>query len=94
MASLGALILVIAWTVSFFFATIFECGRDMSLLWQSLKTFKENCGIYKYVQLGHAGSDVITDILVLSIPVPIIMKLHMDPGRKISLVFIFLLGAM
>ncbi|QSZ35672.1 hypothetical protein DSL72_006794 [Monilinia vaccinii-corymbosi] len=87
-------ITIVAWTVSFFFATLFECGRDFGLLWQSLKTFRQDCGKYKYIQLGHAASDVATDLLVLALPLPVIWKLHMTKDRKIGLSFIFMLGSL
>ncbi|MCJ1383830.1 hypothetical protein MMC17_006944 [Xylographa soralifera] len=90
--SLIVCILIMAWTVAFFFATLFECGRDFSLLWQSLATFKYDCADYKNIQLGHAVSDVVTDLIVLTLPLPVIWKLHMDTARKIALSFIFLLG--
>ncbi|APA08412.1 hypothetical protein sscle_03g031820 [Sclerotinia sclerotiorum 1980 UF-70] len=85
-------IVIVAWTISFFFATVFECGRDLGLLWHSLKTFKMDCGKYKYIQLGHAASDVATDLIVLALPLPVIWNLHMTKERKIGLSLIFLLG--
>lgn len=92
MISLIVSIMIVAWTVSFLFATIFECGRDLGLLWKSLKTFKQNCGKYKYIQLGHAGSDVITDLIVLALPLPSIWTLRLSGARRFALSFIFLLG--
>ncbi|KAF4626048.1 hypothetical protein G7Y89_g12115 [Cudoniella acicularis] len=85
-------ITIVAWTVSFFFATLFECGRDFHLLWQSLATFKQDCGSYKTIQLAHATSDVATDLIVLTLPLPVIWKLNMSESRKLALSFIFLLG--
>ncbi|EPE28839.1 hypothetical protein GLAREA_09960 [Glarea lozoyensis ATCC 20868] len=92
MISLIVAIMIVAWTVSFLFATIFECGRDLGLLWKSLSTFKKNCGKYKYIQIGHAGSDVITDLIVLALPLPTIWTLRLSETRRFALSLIFLLG--
>jgi hypothetical protein len=90
--SLVVAVMIGIWTVSFFFATIFECGRDLGLLWKSLATFRNNCGKYKYVQLGHAGSDVITVLIFLALPLRIIWTLRLSGERRFALSFIFLLG--
>lgn len=92
--SLAMITLVAIWVVSFFFATLFQCGRNPEWFWQSSAAVKEHCGDYKYIQLGHASSDVATDLMVLATPLPMIWRLHMSTIHKISLTFIFLLGLM
>lgn len=87
-------VIVSLWAVSFFFATLFQCGKRPSYLWESPKALAQHCGDYKYIQLGHATSDVATDLLVLGIPIPIIWKLHMSAQQRIGLLFVFLLGYM
>lgn len=86
------MILIALWTIAFFFATIFECGSNLGLLWQSLQTFKADCGKYKYIQLGHAASDVATDLIVLALPLSVIWTLRMTGTQKLALSLIFLLG--
>ncbi|KAI9743050.1 MAG: hypothetical protein M1818_003345 [Claussenomyces sp. TS43310] len=90
--SILATIVVVLWTVAFFFATLFQCGSRPSWLWQSPKAVATHCSDYKYIQLGHATSDVATDLVVLAIPIPIIWKLHMSPPQKLALLVVFLLG--
>lgn len=90
--SLIVAIMIVLWTISFIFATIFECGRDLGLLWKSLATLRTNCGKYKYIQLGHAESDVITDLIVLGLPLPSIWMLRLSATRRVALSLIFLLG--
>ena len=41
-----------------------------------------------------AASDVIIDIIVLAIPIPIVLKLHMATRLKIGLLGVFLLGGL
>ncbi|KAI1387537.1 uncharacterized protein F4822DRAFT_406842 [Hypoxylon trugodes] len=91
--SLGILILITAWTVAFFFATLFECnGQNLDLLWKSIKTFKEVCYKYKNIQLAHCITDIATDLIVLSMPLPEIWKLRMSIKQKIVISLIFLIG--
>lgn len=90
--SIVAMVIVSAWMVSFFFATVFQCGIKPSWLWTSPKAVAMYCADYKFIQLGHATSDMVTDLLVLFIPVPIIWKLQMTASQKLSLIFVFMLG--
>ncbi|ESZ99047.1 hypothetical protein SBOR_0581 [Sclerotinia borealis F-4128] len=90
--SIIAMTIVVGWSVSFFFATIFQCGTKPSWLWSSPKAVATYCADYKYIQLGHATSDVATDLLVLFIPLPIIWKLQMTMSQKLSLMCVFVLG--
>lgn len=92
-ASLAILVLITVWTVAFFFATLFECnGRNLDLLWKSIQTFKEVCYKYKNIQLAHCVSDVATDLIVLSLPLPEIWRLRTTIRQKIGLSLIFLIG--
>lgn len=92
--SLLALVIVSAWTVAFFFATLFQCGTIPSRLWSSPRDVATYCSSYKYIQLGHATSDVATDLVVLTIPMPIIWRLHMTRRQKLGLLIVFMLGYM
>ncbi|OTB02915.1 hypothetical protein M426DRAFT_322160 [Hypoxylon sp. CI-4A] len=92
-ASLAILIIIAAWTVAFFFATLFECnGKNLDNLWKSIQTFKTVCYKYKEIQLGHCISDVATDLIVLSMPLPDIWKLRTTVRQKVLLSLIFLIG--
>jgi hypothetical protein len=92
--SLLVLAIVSAWAVAFFFATLFQCGTVPSRLWSSPSDVATYCSSYKYIQLGHATSDVATDLVVLTIPMPIIWRLHMTRRQKLGLLVVFMLGYM
>ncbi|KAI1132271.1 hypothetical protein F5Y10DRAFT_218512 [Nemania abortiva] len=92
-ASLIVLVLITLWTVAFFFATVLECnGKNLNLLWKSIVTFKEQCQKYKTIQLAHCATDVATDLIVLSLPLPSIWKLRTSVQQKIVISLIFLIG--
>ncbi|KAI1346045.1 hypothetical protein F5Y01DRAFT_298824 [Xylaria sp. FL0043] len=87
------LLLIILWTTAFFFATVFECNRhNLNLIWKSIKTFLGQCQKYKTIQLAHCASDVLTDLVVLSLPMPSIWRLNMAVRRKVLLSVIFFIG--
>ncbi|KAI0381323.1 hypothetical protein F5Y04DRAFT_280856 [Hypomontagnella monticulosa] len=91
--SIAMLVLITLWSVAFFFATIFQCnGLNLDLMLKSIQTFKDICCKYKDIQLAHCVSDVATDILVLSMPLPEIWKLRMTTRQKIVISLIFLIG--
>ncbi|KAI0472212.1 hypothetical protein F4859DRAFT_522164 [Xylaria cf. heliscus] len=70
-----------------------ECnGHNLNLIWKSLATFKGQCQKYKNIQLSHCATDVATDLVVLSLPLPPIWKLNMSVRRKALLTLIFLVG--
>ena len=84
--------LVALWCTSFFFATAFQCGTNIAYWWTSTATIHEYCVDTARAELALAISDIITDIMILAIPLPMIWKLHLTPGQKVGLYFIFLLG--
>ncbi|KAI1422602.1 hypothetical protein F5Y12DRAFT_717187 [Xylaria sp. FL1777] len=90
--SLATLVFIALWTTAFFFATVLECnGHNLNLIWISLSTFKGQCQKYKTIQLSHCATDVATDLVVLSLPLPPIWKLNMPVQRKAFLTLLFLL---
>ncbi|KAI1750564.1 hypothetical protein F4782DRAFT_242375 [Xylaria castorea] len=93
MASLAVLVFIVLWTTAFFFATVLECNRhNLNLIWKSLETFKGQCQKYKTIQLSHCATDVVTDLVVLPLPLPPIWKLIMSVRRRALLTLIFLVG--
>lgn len=90
--SLALCTLIALWSLSFFFATAFQCGTHIAYWWTSQATIKRFCVDTNALNLGFSISDVITDLMVLAIPLPIIWKLQMSTPQKLGLTSIFLLG--
>lgn len=61
-------VLVVLWSVGFFFAYLFRCGTQFWALWAPLHYVLEYC--YDSTSMFHAMaiSDVITDFFILSLP--------------------------
>ena len=89
--SLSILVLLAAWMTSFFFARLFQCGTRVTIYWAHLFERTSHCVDMYAISKAWTISDVITDVLILITPVPLIMKLRMDKSRRIGLSFVFLL---
>ena len=61
--------IIIAWTVSFFFALMFECGTHFDYIW---RRFENRCVKGLILQVGFAVSDFVTDFIVLIFPIPFV----------------------
>jgi hypothetical protein len=81
------------WTVGFFFAYMFRCGTEFWALWAPLKDLIEHCYDSTPMFKALAVSDVVTDVLILSLPLYWIWKLNMTLGKRLAVSGVFLLGA-
>ena len=85
---------VLAWWVSAFFVTIFQC-RLISDNWGTEPAQLSGCipGILAFYQ-AIAFLNMIGDVLVLALPIPVVAKLHMPLNHRAVLLGIFLSGAL
>ena len=83
--------IVISYSVGIIFALIFPC-QPVSANWDlSVTDFKciDKAGIY----LATAAANVITDVLILALPIPMILRLHMPKAQKIAVCLVFAVGS-
>lgn len=83
--------IVISYSISIIFALIFPCqpiAKNWDLSITSGKCI-DKAGIY----LATAAINVITDFLILTIPIPMVVKLKMPKWQKIGLVCMFTVGS-
>ncbi|CAF9914246.1 MAG: hypothetical protein ALECFALPRED_009506 [Alectoria fallacina] len=59
---------VIAWTLGTFFAVAFQCAGHFALLWSSAASIASHCSEGSAIGLGFSTLDVITDGLILMMP--------------------------
>lgn len=90
--SLAMCAVIILWSLSFFFAFAFQCHTDIVHWWTSAATIEKYCDNTNALNLAFVISDVLTDLMILIIPIPIVWKLQMSTTTKIGLTGIFLLG--
>ena len=61
-----------AWITAFFFTTLLECGTKFEYLWSTLSNHLSHCIDNMTYQTTYATSDIVTDILILAMPIPIV----------------------
>ena len=66
------IVLVIAWMLSFFFWFCFSCGIHFSSRWTTLNSLHQDCSTDVKSDLALAISDFLTDVLVLTLPIPMV----------------------
>ncbi|MCJ1462679.1 hypothetical protein MMC07_001282 [Pseudocyphellaria aurata] len=84
---------VVLWTIGCLLGFIFSCGIHISANWGNYQDFIAYCGPSEDVNSAFVISDLITDVMVLCLPLPVIWNLHMTMGRKLIVIAIFATGA-
>ena len=82
--SKGMIAIVCAWTIAFFFTVFFECGTDFRYLWGRLLDLLTHCTDDVMYLKSYAISDVITDGLILVMPIPTVSA-NRAPTDRMSL---------
>ncbi|KAF9730343.1 hypothetical protein PMIN01_11212 [Paraphaeosphaeria minitans] len=90
--SFSFIVLLAGWTIAFLFANIFQCSVHISALWGSAEGIFHYCEASGPASYGFVVSNIITNILVLVSPVPIIWHMEVSTGRKLGITGIFGLG--
>jgi hypothetical protein len=87
--------LVAAWMVAFFLANLLEC-LPISEAFVNAPGIGGNpkCINAIPMYLAQVYSDVVLDVLILAIPIPLIWQLHLPTQQKLAVLGIFLLGMM
>ena len=85
--------ILVIWALSFSFSYAFQCGTHPEWWWTSHDTIAK-CDDGGKSNLAFVVSDVITDLMVLITPLPIIWGLQMSVGEKIGLTIIFGFGTL
>ncbi|KAI1866314.1 uncharacterized protein JN550_007702 [Neoarthrinium moseri] len=86
---LGAMAL--AWWLAVVLIAFFQC-RPMAKIWSPLMVDGACIDVNQYF-LGNSISNIIIDVLILTLPIITVSKLQMKPLLKISIISIFLLGS-
>ncbi|KAI1737123.1 hypothetical protein F4680DRAFT_451216 [Xylaria scruposa] len=84
--------IVTAWTVAFFFETVFQCGTNWSLNWAPIFVFLTQCTASLDVLTVYGVTDILTDLIIIAMPIPLIWSLQMDKRKKLAVTAIFALG--
>lgn len=84
--------IVTAWSITFFLATVFQCGLDWSLNWAPIANFLTQCSNTLNMLSVFTATDIFTDLMIIAMPIPMIWSLQMSVQRKIAINAMFLVG--
>jgi hypothetical protein len=84
--------LTVAWTLAFFFTTLFQCGTRWSLNWAPIGVFLTECIESLDVLTVFSATDILSDLIIIAMPVPLIWRLHLPTRKKVALNSVFLIG--
>ncbi|KAJ8128843.1 hypothetical protein O1611_g4794 [Lasiodiplodia mahajangana] len=80
------------WALAFFFTTVFQCGDRWSLNWSPIGIFLTECIESLNVLTVFAATDILSDLIIIAMPVPLIWRLQLPTRKKIALNSVFLIG--
>ena len=83
--------ITLLWGVSFFFVNLFRC-IPVSYAWRAMMS-PHHC-ISLSANYANAVSTILTDLMILVSPMPLIWRLQMPTRQKIIVSAMFLLGAL
>ena len=86
---IATIIIVVLGTYSFVLATIFQC-TPIAKFWD--KGIHGHCITNAAFRWSWAAYNLITDLFIVVMPIPVIRRLHMDRAKKAGLVIIFAMG--
>ncbi|KAL8832008.1 MAG: hypothetical protein Q9191_000537 [Dirinaria sp. TL-2023a] len=86
-----AIVIVVAWTLAYGLAEILRCGGHVAAFWGPLIELAHCKTAYKFINTLFI-TDLITDLLVVGLPIPIVLRLHMTTSRKLGIIGVLLLG--
>ncbi|KAK8127948.1 hypothetical protein PG984_009056 [Apiospora sp. TS-2023a] len=84
---------IVAYTIAFFFATLFQC-QPISFFWRQLdSTFPGKCNDIHMQAWIAAGINILLDIVVIVLPIRSLWNLQASLPKKITAISMFSLGA-
>ncbi|KAL9135281.1 MAG: hypothetical protein Q9175_003530 [Cornicularia normoerica] len=93
MAVYATAVIVVAWWIAVLFADIFQCVPVQAFWDFRVNNHKTaRCMDTVTFSIGTGVSNLVTDIMVLSLPLPMVWSLRTNQMQKITLTGIFLLG--
>jgi len=85
---LGSVLLI--WWLSTFLLGVVNC-RPIQGFWDP--TVAATCINFENYSVGYAVVNILTDVIILVLPIRVVWNLQLPRGQKVALTFIFLLGS-
>lgn len=85
--------LCITWLCGNTFTELFLCS-PMSAAWDPVLVFSNHCRDFQSFLVGITVSNLILDVIILCMPLPMIWSLNLSTGKKLEVSGLFLLGSL
>lgn len=80
---------ICAWSISLVLVQVFTCA-PISGFWR--KDIESSCIPSLPLWYINAGGNILTDVILFALPIPIVWKLQMPRSQRVSLLAVFCLG--
>lgn len=90
--SIFLMVILGIWTISFLFARVFQCGPKMSIIWTFSSNRAKLCKTADPISNGFMISDVITDLVVVLSPIPVIWDMRLPKMQRLAVSGVFAMG--
>lgn len=77
---IALIVFVGLWSVAFFFATLFECPKDIAANWGTTREFALNCVNSMQIVLCLCVTDFVVDFAIICIPAPLVSRRRCPVG--------------
>jgi hypothetical protein len=88
------IVLIMCWCCSLVFPYVFACNPVSAqwelFLWELPTKCIEMTSLYNYISV----SDTVTDLAILVLPIPMVLKLQLPLKEKLALGGVFFMGAL
>ncbi|KAH8150901.1 uncharacterized protein LAJ45_05083 [Morchella importuna] len=81
---------VTVFTIAMVFVNAFECPKKPSLAWAP--TFPMGCNNLVPVYYAQAGFNILSDIVILLLPLPSLLRLQVNKRKRVALILVFSIG--
>lgn len=93
--SLICIWVIVVWMLTYSIAQLALCGTRIDYRWaQDQSIPQHNCGSKGILLLTFAVTSVLTDLIVLGLPIVYLNKVQMPSQKKLPVVLLILLGSM
>lgn len=92
--TMALITLSFVWGVSYFFTWVFYCPGHTNAYWTTLADEKKYCVNTTKVHQSFSITDVIVDVIIFMLPVPLVLKLQMPMTKKVAVLAVFGVGAL
>ena len=90
-ACFAVMAIIVGWSLGAVSATIFQC-IPIAASWN--KDMAGNCVDSDATWISYAVINILTDVMVLALPIPLVLRLHFSLRNRLLLCGIFLLGCL